>query len=111
MSDRRPAATIQELDVHLGYVQQAIGDLQKVVASMATKQDIDELAKRMETFASKEDLARLQRQVQESTTESKLKALAGWATSILAIFGLCVALWAGAIEVVHWRDALSVKKP
>ena len=73
MSDRRPATTIPELDVHLGYLQAAIRDLQSSVSSMATKDDITALAARMETFATKEELAHLAKRVDNDTTVSRLR--------------------------------------
>lgn len=111
MSERRPAATIQELDVHLGYVQQAIGDIQRVVASMATKQDITELAKRMDSFATKDELERLSRRLDGETAGSKLKRLASAATSLMAIITLVVVCWAGITYVVHMGDFLHGKMP
>jgi hypothetical protein len=109
MSDRRPAATIPELDVHLGYVQQAIGDLQRVVAGMATKQDITDLAARMDTFATKEELDRLRKSIDDETTVSKLSRWGAIATSVMAIFGVCVALWAGVAYIVRTQDAIHSK--
>lgn len=111
MSERRPATTIQELDVHLGYVQQAIGDIQRLVASMATKQDITELAKRMESFATKDELQRLASRIEGETTGSKLKKLASVATSLMAIITLVVVCWAGITYVVHVSDSLQGKLP
>lgn len=111
MSDRRPAATIQELDVHLGYVQQAISELQRIASNMATKQDITDLAKRMDSFATKDELERLSRRIDGETTTSKLKRLASVATSIMAIITLAVVCWAGITYVVHVSDSLQVKLP
>lgn len=112
MLERRPATTIPELDVHLGYVQQALKELQGAVENMATKQDITRLAERMNTFATKEELARLEAKVDGDTAESKLKRWAGLATSIMTIITLCVAVWAGITYIVHAQDALqAVTKP
>lgn len=109
MSDRRPATTIPELDVHLGYLQAAIRDLQGTVSGMATKKDITEIAERLETFATKEELAHLARRVDNDTTVSRLKRWGAIATSVMAIFGLCVALWAGVGYVVRAHDAIQAK--
>ena len=109
MSERRPATTIPELDVHLGYLQAAISDLQKSVSSMATKNDITLLAERMDSFATKEELARLEKKIEDDTTSSKLARLGSIATSVMAIFGVCVALWAGVTYVVHAQDAIQAK--
>lgn len=109
MHERRPATTIPELDVHLGYVQQALKELQGAVENMATKQDITRLAERMNTFATKEELARLEAKLDGETTESKLKRMAGLATSIMSIIALCVAVWAGVTYVVHAQDAIEAR--
>lgn len=111
MSDRRPATTIQELDVHLGYLQVAIKDLQGTVSAMATKRDIEALAERMDTFASKDDLARLERRVNDEDAVSTLKRWASVATSIMAIVALCAATWAAVSYIVHVSDALKVVAP
>ena len=109
MSDRRPATTIPELDVHLGYLQSAIKELQGTVSSMATKEDITAIAERMETFATKEELARLERRVENDTTVSRLRRWGALATSVMAIFGFCVALWAGIGYVVRVQDQIQAK--
>ena len=109
MNDRRPATTIPELDVHLGYLQSAIKELQGTVSSMATKDDIAAIADRMETFATKEELARLAKRVEDDTTVSRLRRWGAIATSVMAIFGFCVALWAGIGYVVRVQDSIQAK--
>lgn len=109
MDERRPATTIPELDVHLGYVQAALKELRGAVENMATKQDITRLAERMNTFATKEELARLEAKLEGETTESKLKRFAGLATSLMSIIALLVAVWAGVTYVVHAQDAIEAK--
>lgn len=109
MSDRRPATTIPELDVHLGYLQAAIKEVQSTISVMATKRDITELAERMDTFATKEELALLAKRVEDDTTVSRLKRWGSIATSVMAIFGFCVALWAGIGYVVRVQDQIQAK--
>jgi hypothetical protein len=76
---------------------------------MATKEDITLLADRMDSFATKEELARLERKIEDETTASKISRWGAIATSVMAIFGLCVALWAGVTYIVRTQDAIHAK--
>lgn len=109
MPDRRPATTISELDVHLGYVQQALRDLQAAVGDMATKQDITHLAERMDTFATKDELARLEAKLDSESTPNKIKRWGGLATSISAIMALVIAVVVGVATVTRVADTVPVK--
>ena len=53
MSERRPATTIGELDVHIGYLQQEIKSVATALSGMATKADIEAITKRMDEMATK----------------------------------------------------------
>lgn len=108
---RRPASSIEELDIHLGYVQEALRSIQESVKGMATKEDIRELSIRMGTFATKDELAALAKRVEDEATGSKLKRLAGTATSIMALIALASVTWAAVVYIVHLSDAVAVAKP
>lgn len=109
MHERRPATTIPELDVHLGYVQQALKELQGAVENMATKQDITRLAERMNTFATKEELARLEAKLDAESTPNKIRRWGSLATSISAILALVIAVVVGVATVTRVADSVPAK--
>ena len=41
MSERRPATTIGELDIHLGFLMDEIREMSKQLAGLATKDELD----------------------------------------------------------------------
>ena len=56
MSERRPATSIAEIDVHIGYIQQQLRDMSDSLSEMATKTDIDELKQQMSGYATRAEL-------------------------------------------------------
>ena len=70
MTERRPAETIRELDLHLGYIQESLRELSVAVANMATKEDLAHLHQRIDGMATKSALMALDDKVEE-----KLKAV------------------------------------
>lgn len=108
---RRAASSIEELDIHLGYVQEALRSIQESVRGMATKEDIRELSTRMGSFATKDELAALAQRVEDEAAGRKLKRLAGVATSLMALIALASVTWAAVVYIVHFSDAVQAAKP
>ena len=57
MTDRRPAQTIGELDIHLSNVQSRLADIAHVMQGMATKSDITRIESTMAQLATKAEVA------------------------------------------------------
>jgi hypothetical protein len=79
MTERRPAGTIGELDIHLGFVMQELKDMR------------DKVDKMMSMLATKEELAReiaiLRSEIQDQAPKTLWKNLTGVAVGITAIAG------------------------
>lgn len=102
MGERRAATTVQELDIHLGYVQQNLARLIEAVAEMATKEDIRQLNDRMQSFATREELLELEKRLNALTLPSLFDRWASTVTKIGAVAAV-VAAGAGAFAaVVHF---------
>lgn len=114
MSERRPATTIAELDLHLSYVQRDLAEVSRALAAMATKADIQDILERMKTFATREELQRLRDQVEADKPSSRLKRWATVATHIMAIVGvasLLYAVFANGVRLADSVPAAKVAKP
>jgi len=70
MSERRPATTIGELDIHLSHIQ---GDMVRIAAAvnnMATREDIATLTNRLEKMATKEEVRALEDRLSKDSVPS-----------------------------------------
>ena len=86
IAERRPATTIGELDIHLGFIMEELRDMRKqqdeMIRMLATKEEVNEkfnaLNHRFDT---------------ESATAffEKIKAVAIWITVIAAATGVIIA--------------------
>jgi precorrin-6B methylase 2 len=103
MSDRVPAQTIGELDVHLSFMQR---DLQRVVDSlalMATKEDLRILHSRIDKMATKSALMELEAKVDRVGVGSTFERVSGViqkAATTAAAIGALVAI------IVHLAERL-----
>jgi hypothetical protein len=86
MQERRPATTIGELDIHLGFIMEELRGLrrqqQEMLQMLATKREVDD------------KIAALNRRIdEESATQffGKIKTVAIWITVIAAAGGVIVA--------------------
>jgi GMP synthase-like glutamine amidotransferase len=95
MSDRRPAQTIQELDVHLGYVQERLSELGNLMQRMATKTDIERIELAMSQMATKAEVAAEVKAIRDEVERNKPATLA---RQIVAIC-LGITVIAGALGV------------
>lgn len=90
MSERRPATTIGELDIHLSHIQ---GDMVRIAAAvnnMATREDIATLTNRLEKMATKEEVRALEERLSKDSVPSTFDR---WAEGIkkaalLALFSM-----------------------
>lgn len=111
MAERKPATSIEALDAHLWYMQEAVDSIKGAVAEMATKKDIEDLAKRLDGYATKAQLEDLKRQLESETPGSLIKRLAALARDLLPIIALVGAVWAFMVGAVHIGDFVKAAKP
>lgn len=95
MSDRRPATTIGELDIHLSHVQESLRDLVGAVSNMATKKDIDEITARIDV---------LEERIEQSTVGSFFDRASSIITKIGAVAAVIAATGGGIAAIVHFID-------
>jgi hypothetical protein len=86
MTERRPATTIGELDIHLGFIMEELRGLraqqQEMLQMLATKREVDDA------------IARLDKRIDEESATmffNKMKNVAIWVTVIAAAAGVIVA--------------------
>lgn len=79
MSDRRPATTIGELDIHLGNVMEKLSEVQQTLSTLATRNYVDEQVRLVneKIHAAK-----------PSTQLANLAKVAAGVLSIVAVLGL-----------------------
>lgn len=106
MSDRVPATTIGELDIHLSNMQSRLVEM---AGSMATKEDFTRLNNRMNEFAAerahfatKAELVDLRRDVEELRPSNLFMGVAKVSAGLAAIAAAVMltvkfAQWIGAI--------------
>jgi acyl CoA:acetate/3-ketoacid CoA transferase alpha subunit len=99
MTDRLPAQTIGELDIHLSNVQSRLGELVASMSNMATKSDIEGIKLSMSTLATKAEVEAkveaLRLEVQRNkpgTLARQIVAIAAGLTVVASAVGLLVAV-------------------
>ncbi len=99
MTDRRPAQTIGELDIHLSNMQVRLQELASVMQNMATKSDIEGIRLSMSTLATKAEVEAkveaLRLEVQRNkpgTLARQIVAIAAGLTVVASAVGLLVAV-------------------
>lgn len=85
MSERRPATTFGELDIHLGHIQDNIASLATAVNNMATRDDIAKLTTRIELMATKEELRATEIRLAQDGVKSTFETWAHWITRAGAV--------------------------
>ena len=107
MSERVPATTIGELDIHLSHVQSAIKELTQAMKNMATQDDIARLNSRMENFATRAALDDLEKRLSAGSVVGTWDALAkrlGQLTTIVAGLTVAAAAFGFLWEITHgWK--------
>jgi hypothetical protein len=104
MSERRPAQTIGELDIHLGNVQSRLTDIAHVMQGMATKSDITRIEATMAQLATKAEVAAEIKAIRDEVHQSKPGTL------IRKFMVACAAVAGGAaafgivLEVFRWIE-------
>jgi len=97
MTERRPATTIGELDIHLGFVMDEIRDFKALLGQMSTRAETERnIAEAVRVVA--EDLATLKRKVDDQSPRSMFDNLTRISLGIAAI----AAALAVFVGVVHW---------
>jgi hypothetical protein len=86
MTERRPATTIGELDIHLGFIMEELRGLrtqqQEMLQMLATKRELDD------------KIAELNKRIDEESATvffGKIKSVAIWITVIAAAAGVVLA--------------------
>lgn len=109
MTERRPAQTIGELDIHLSNVQSRLVEIQHVMQGMATKSDVTRIEAAMAQLATKAEVAAEIKAIRDEVQRSK-------PATLLRNFMVACAAFAGGgaalglmIELFRWFDR--VPKP
>ena len=101
VSDRRPATTIGELDIHLGNVMEQIAQLSKNVDG------VKESLSRLATRDYVDDQVRLVKEtIHQSRPTTQLKSLAGIVGSILVLVTFCGLMIEAVLFLQHVRQSL-----
>ena len=103
-TERRPATTIGELDLHLFYMQGTLAKLVGAVENMATKNDIQQLEARMQSFATKAELSAVEAKLQSGTVESTFDRWASVVTKLGAVGAVLASFAAAVAALVHFLD-------
>jgi len=108
MSDRRPATTIAELDIHLSHMQARISDLASAVQTMASnaasKADIADIRSDMTQFVTRAEVeAKLQMLAQEVERNKPSTMLRNFAALLagIAALGAVVAMVLAVSEFIN----------
>lgn len=105
MSDRRPATTIGELDVHIGYLAQQMMDIQAAIADMATRADLEKLAGRIESLATRDELRALEDRLSRETVPGFFGRVGSGAGKVAAIWVLLASIGGASFALVRWIDS------
>lgn len=118
-SERPPAQTWQEVDLHVRYAQQGLArvegkldDLLRLVPKMATTDYIDEVLKGLTAkYATQEELRSLRseidgvrKQVEQSSVTSRVKQWAEMAQRFSAIAAFVAVIVAAGVHMVRLYD-------
>lgn len=104
MSDRRPAQTIGELDIHLGNVQARLAEIAHVMNGMATKHDVTRIEAAMAQLATKAEVAAEIKAIRDEVHRGKP------ATLLRNFMVACAAIAGGAagfgivLEIFRWLE-------
>ena len=106
MSERRPAQTIGELDIHLSNLQSRITELvaaqQAMANNVASKSDIEGLRHSMSALATKAELAAEIKAIRDEVDRIKPGTLLRQFTAILAALGAFGAVAALLLSIGGW---------
>jgi hypothetical protein len=99
VSDRRPATTIGELDIHLGNVMEKLSEVQQTLSTLATKNYVD-------------DQVRLvNEKIHAAKPSTQLANLAKIAAGVLSIVALLSLLHEMSITLQAVRASIAVPAP
>lgn len=105
MSERRPATTIGELDVHIGYLQQEIKSVATALSGMATKADIELLTKRMNEMATKvqleSEVSALRLEMTRESPRTRFREITDAITKMGAAATVLIAFAYGVVAVLE----------
>ena len=97
MSERRPAQTIGELDIHVGNVQETQKQLLDRLSLMATKSDLDAVINR---------IIALEERVEQQTVTSWFNKTTNVILRLGAVGGVIGAAWVAIKVAVHILDGI-----
>lgn len=104
MSERRPATTIGELDVHIGYLQQEVKSVATALSGMATKADIEAITKRMDEMATKamlnSEVSALRDELTRESPRTKFREITDAITKMGAAATVLVAFAYGVVSIL-----------
>ena len=101
MSDRRPATTIGELDIHLSNVMDTLSQLQ------ASSKNTQDMIARLATRDYVDDQVRLvNEKIHQARPTTQLKSLAGIVGSILVLVTFCGFMIEAVLFLQHIRQSL-----
>jgi hypothetical protein len=106
MTERRPATTIGELDIHLSHVQEALAEFRNSMATMATKADIDHLSRQLDTFATKDELRAAEERLTAQNVPTVAKKVAQGMMFLAAFIAAGIAVGGAIVAVVRFFDGL-----
>lgn len=104
MSERRPAQTIGELDIHLSNVQSRLSDIAHVMNTMATKHDVTRIETAMAQLATKAEVAAEIKAIRDEVHRSKPATLLRNFMVACAAFAGGAAALGVALEVFRWIE-------
>jgi hypothetical protein len=97
MSDRRPATTIGELDIHLWNVMQKLEEVQTTLGTLATKNYVDEQVRLVKET------------IQDSKPSTQIGRLAKFLAAVMVISTFVGFLYQVSITLHALRESLPVK--
>jgi hypothetical protein len=104
MTERRPAQTIGELDVHLSHVQSRLAEMALLMQTMATKNDVTRIESAMSQLATKAEVAAEIHAIREEVNRIKPANILRQFVLLCAAVAAVGALFGLLRELVTWAD-------
>ena len=106
MSERRPAQTIGELDIHLSNVQLRLSEIALAMQGMATKADVDRIEKSMAQLATKAELDAEVKAIRDELQRTRPGTLLKQAVTLLAAVAIAATVFGIAAEIFRVVDRI-----
>jgi len=112
MSERRPATTIGELDIHISNLQSRMTEVLSAMQNTATKADIDGIKISMSSLATKaevaSDIAAIREEVQRNKPGTLMRNVAAL-LGMITLVGAVVALMFEGVRSYDGRPGVAAK--